>query len=83
MPIKKTNEMSNEELLKQEKTLTVMISLLIVSTVMMIGAGIFIMITKKGRFNTFLIVPLCFSIIFLLNVNSLKELRKEKKGRGL
>lgn len=83
MADKKLQEMSNEALLKQEKTLRVSTYLLAGSAFVMLFAGIYLMVVKEGKFNAFLVIPVSFIPIIALNAKSLKETRKEKSARGI
>lgn len=74
--------MSNEELLKNEKTLKISISVLIIGSVIILFTGIYLWLTK-GKFNAFLAIPFSLAVFLVLNAKSLKEIRKEKKARHI
>ncbi|HTN17278.1 MAG TPA: hypothetical protein VL092_06335 [Chitinophagaceae bacterium] len=83
MADKKLQEMSNEELLKQERTLKISTGFLAGSALVMLFCGIYLMAAKEGKFNTFLVIPVSFIPIIALSAKSLKETRKEKESRGI
>ncbi len=83
MATKKPHEMSNEELLKQEKTLKASVYMLLVTSIFILLIGIFLLFYKKQGFNAFLAIPISFVAIIIINSNLLKEIRKEITSRGL
>ncbi|KAF2333257.1 hypothetical protein [Flavobacterium daemonense] len=82
MAAKKPEEMSNEELLKNETILKTIMYLLIFFAVILLAAGIWLIIEKK-QFNALTITPMMLGIIVMVNANNLKALKKERKSRGL
>ncbi|WP_313992819.1 hypothetical protein [Xanthocytophaga flava] len=82
MANKKPNEMSDEELLKTEKTLKLFITMGISAAVLMLAAGIWLTIAKQ-KFSALTAVPMSMGVIVIVNANSLKTIQKEKKSRGL
>lgn len=83
MATKKPHEMSNEELLKQEKTLKTSVYMLLFSSIILVLIGIFLLFYKKQGFNALLVIPISFVAIIIVNTNALKEVRKEIESRGL
>ncbi|MBB4806533.1 hypothetical protein HNP38_001829 [Chryseobacterium defluvii] len=79
---KKIQEMSNEELLKHEKTVKTVTSLLCGALLVLFAATIFLNIVKK-EFNPLTAVPIALLPILLININTLNEIKKEKKNRNL
>ncbi|WP_431243156.1 hypothetical protein ACQ9BO_26875 [Flavobacterium sp. P21] len=79
MVAKKPEEMSNEELLKNEKLIKTMLYMLIFFALILFAAGIWLTIVK-GKFSALTVVPLSLGIIALANANNLKNLQKEKKA---
>lgn len=82
MATKKLEEMSNEELLKNEKLVKTMLYILIFFALILLAAGIWLTIVQH-KFSALTVVPLSLGIIALANANNLKALQKEKKSRGL
>lgn len=81
MSANKFAAMADEKLLKYEKMLTAIIIIFSVSIVMLLAAVIYINMTRGLSGLT--VLPLGIAPILLLNVNNLKEIRKEKKARNL
>ena len=81
MASKKPNEMSNKDLLKNEKMLKTITYMLIGALIALFVVGI-IMIVKKGL-NALLIIPITLIPVVLINFNSLKEIQKEIKTRNI
>lgn len=81
MAAKKPNEMSNKDLLKNEKMLKTITYMLIGALIALFVVGI-IMIVKKGL-NALLIIPITLIPVVLINFNSLKEIQKEIKTRNI
>ncbi|MHC0443412.1 hypothetical protein [Flavobacterium sp. 3-210] len=82
MATKKLEEMSNEELLKNEKLVKTIFYILIFFALILLAAGIWLTIVKH-KFSALTVVPLSLGIIALANASNLKNLQKEKKSRGL
>ncbi|MTH17380.1 hypothetical protein [Flavobacterium sp. LC2016-01] len=82
MAAKKPQEMSNEELLKNESILKTIIYLLLFFSIVLLALGIWITIVKK-QFSALTVIPLSLGIIIMVNANTLKTLQKEKKSREL
>lgn len=82
MSNKKISEMSNEELLKNEKTIKTVTSLLAGALFFLFAVTVFLNILKK-EFNTLTVVPIAFLPILIININNLKEIKKEKVNRGI
>nr|WP_322625222.1 hypothetical protein [uncultured Flavobacterium sp.] len=81
MKTNKFAEMPDEKVLSLEKTLTAIIIIFSVFMVILLGAVIYVNVTKG--FSGLTVLPLGVAPILLLNVNNLKELRKEMKNRNL
>lgn len=74
-------EMPDEKLLKFEKTLSAIVIMFSIAMVLLLAAVIFITVTKG--FSAITVVLLGLAPIGLLNVNNLREIKKEIKSRGL
>lgn len=82
METKKLSELTNEELLKRKKTTRLVTGMLI---------GVLSALTLLNLYNIIngdqhwgvLAVPLALMPIVLINYNSVRELNKELKSRGL
>jgi len=81
MNSKKLNEMSNEELLKQQKLLRVITYMLAGILLLLFTLTTFLSL-KKG-FSALSVVPIALMPIVILNLNNLKEIKKELKSRNL
>lgn len=81
MNSKKLNEMSNQELLKQQKLLRVITYMLAGMLLLLFALTTFLSL-KKG-FSALSVVPIALMPIVILNLNSLKEIKKELKSRNL
>lgn len=81
MKTNKFAEMPDEKVLSLEKTLTAVIIMFSIFMVILLGAVIYVTVTKG--FSGLTVLPLGMAPILLLNVNNLKELRKEMKNRNL
>ncbi|MFT3827913.1 MAG: hypothetical protein QM731_28610 [Chitinophagaceae bacterium] len=81
MKSRKPADMSNEELLKNEKMLKGVTYSLCGLLILLLGLTIYLTI-KKG-FTALCVVPLGLSTIVILNFNTLKEIEKEKRSRNL
>ncbi|MNE83115.1 hypothetical protein D3C80_1799050 [compost metagenome] len=81
MASKKPNEMSNADLLKNEKMLKTITYMLIGALIALFVVGI-ILIANKGL-NALLIIPITLIPVVLINFNSLKEIQKEIKTRNI
>ena len=81
MAAKKPHEMTDDELYKQERALKVAVNTMAVACVLMAISSIIVSL-RKG-FNAITVLPLSFLPLLVINVNSLKEVRKEKQVRGL
>ncbi|MDQ6471928.1 hypothetical protein RB619_14845 [Flavobacterium sp. LHD-80] len=82
MAAKKPEEMTNEELLKNEVLFKTIIYLLLFFAILLLALGIWLTIVKK-QFSALTVIPLSLGIIVMVNANTLKTLQKEKKSRGL
>lgn len=82
MKSKKISEMSNEELLKNEKVIKTITALFGGTLLFLFIITIFLNIIKK-EFNPLTIIPIALFSIFIININSLKEIKKEKEKRNL
>ena len=81
MKTKELNEMSNEELLKNEKSVKTITYILTGAIIALLVAIIFLTV-KKG-FNALSVISLALLPIIILNFNTLKEIKKEIKYRNL
>ncbi|WP_316782541.1 redox-active disulfide protein 2 [Pedobacter frigiditerrae] len=81
MSKKSLSELSNEELLKNEKTLKTITSMLAGAILLLFIVNIFLAF-KKG-FSALSAVPIALLPIVIINFNSLKEMKKEIKARNL
>ncbi len=82
MKLKTITELTNEELIKNEKTMKQMTIFMLIAIVLMLICGIIITFQKKS-FNVFIILPVCFLPIYLNNFRMLKTYREEKTKRNL
>ena len=74
-------EMSNEELLKKEKLLKVFTYTFVGVLVALFLMNIYL--SKKTGSSTSLIVPFALFPILIINMNSLKEIKKEISSRKI
>jgi hypothetical protein len=81
MSKKSLSELSNEELLKNEKILKTVTSMLTGAIFLLFIVNIFLAF-KKG-FSALSAVPIALLPIVIINFNSLKEMKKEIKTRNL
>ncbi|GGD50748.1 hypothetical protein GCM10011514_13770 [Emticicia aquatilis] len=82
MENKKLTELSNEELLKRKKTTKFVTGLLLGMLTLLVILNIVNIINGKQNW-TALTVPLALIPIAIINFNSIKEINKELKSRGL
>ncbi|MER0441172.1 redox-active disulfide protein 2 [Emticicia sp. W12TSBA100-4] len=82
METKKLTELSNEELLKKSKTTKLVTGMLIGFLVGLTGLNLFNIINGDQHWGV-LAVPLGLMPIALINYNSVQEIKKELKSRGL
>ena len=82
MKLKTNAELTNEELLKREKSVRIMVTFTLFAVIVMLLGGIFITYQKKS-FNTFIVLPFCFLPIYINNFMTLKKIREEKAKRNL
>ena len=82
MASKNLVELSDEQLLKNEKVIKVVLILAITSAAILLGAGIYLTIVKK-KFNALTILPLALMGLNMTSFNKLKEIKSEKARRGL
>lgn len=73
--------MSNKELLKNEKAVKVIMGMLVGAFAVLLMSVLFV--TIKQGFNALMVIPLTILPIIMVNTNSLKEIKKEKKIRNL
>lgn len=81
MSANKFAAMTDEKILKFEKTLTAIVIMFSVFIVILIAAVIYVNI-KRG-ISSLTVLPLGIAPILILNVNNLKAIRKEIKARNL
>jgi Flp pilus assembly protein TadB len=79
MKTKNFAEMSTEKLLEQTKSIKALTGLLGGMLLVLFFTGGYIFSTKG--FNVFLIIPLALLPIVILNVKTLKEIKKELDSR--
>ncbi|AUD01887.1 redox-active disulfide protein 2 [Spirosoma pollinicola] len=79
MKNKNLSEMDSEALLKQEKSIKFLTGILIGALIALLAIGI-ISAYKNGQY-TFIILPLALLPIVFLNINNLKEIKKEITSR--
>ncbi|PBJ11749.1 redox-active disulfide protein 2 [Flavobacterium sp. ACN6] len=76
---KNFSEMSNEELIKTQKSLKTVTYLFGVVLLLLFGLNIFL-VANKG-FSASNVIPIALLPIFILNMNTLKEMKKELESR--
>jgi len=76
---KNFSEMSTEELIKTQKSLKIVTYLFGVVLLLLFGLNIYL-IANKG-FNASNVIPIALLPIFILNMNTLKEMKKELEAR--
>lgn len=81
MNSKKPSEMSNEELLKTEKTLKPITYLLATCIAFLFIINIYL--TFSNGFSASQIIPIALLPIVIINFKNLKEIKKEKELRKL
>ncbi|RZK57782.1 MAG: redox-active disulfide protein 2 [Pedobacter sp.] len=81
MSKKNLSELSDEELLKNAKTVKMITSMLAGAIFLLFIINIFLAF-KKG-FSSLSVIPIALLPIVLININSLKEMKKEIKSRNL
>lgn len=82
METKKLTELSNEELLKKSKTTKLVTGMLIGVLIALTALNLFNIINGDQHWGV-LAVPLGLMPIALINYNSVQEIKKELKSRGL
>lgn len=75
--------MSNEKLLKNAIILKIMLWMLTVAAVILLGPGIYMVITQKKGTTVFLVIPMSIGAIIMVNANSLRTIRQELKRSNL
>lgn len=83
MAIKPPQDMSNEELLKNETTYKASVTLTVISCTFMLAVGIYLLVVKGGNINVFLFLPVVFAATGFTTYKLLKEIRKEKATRNI
>ncbi|WP_316830427.1 redox-active disulfide protein 2 [Pedobacter aquatilis] len=81
MKEKNLAEMSNEDLLKTEKSIKVMTSILAVALALLFVINL-ITAFKKG-FSALTVIPIALLPIVIVNINNIKKIRAELMSRGL
>ncbi|OIV41900.1 redox-active disulfide protein 2 [Flavobacterium johnsoniae] len=76
---KKFNEMSSEELLKNEKSLKAVTYIFGIVLLLLFVLNIYLAFIKG--FSAANVIPLALLPIFILNMNTLKEIKKELESR--
>jgi ABC-type antimicrobial peptide transport system ATPase subunit len=82
MKTKKLTELTNEELLKTNKTTRLVTGILIGVLTTLVVFNIFNIINGAQKWFV-LAVPLCLMPIVIINYNSINKLKKELKSRNL
>lgn len=77
----KLSKLSDEALLKNEKTLKI-VSGLLFGCIVLLFVLVFVIIRKKG-FTPLFVLPFSLLAILLPNITNLKAVQKEKRARGL
>lgn len=77
----KPSEMTDQELIKYETSIKVITVSLGGMLILLFVSGLYITITKG--FSALQVIPLALLPIFIININNLKALKKEKKARNL
>lgn len=80
MKNKNLNEMSNEALLKQQKSMKFLTGVLIGVLLVSLVGGV-VSAFKSGQYTS-LIIPFALLPIVFLSFNTLKEIKKEVNSRG-
>lgn len=81
MSNKRYAEMSNEELLKSQKSIKTVTAILVGMLLFLFAVNIFLAF-KKG-FSALNAVPIALLPIVIINVNTLKEIKKELNSRNI
>lgn len=82
LQVKKPHEMSDEELLKNEKYLKLAITMSVIAALLMLTTGIYLTLSK-GKFNAIAAASVAMLPLVLVNAMNLKAIRTEKKGRSV
>jgi len=82
MTSKNITEISDEQLLKNEKIVRMILILAIIAAALLLGAGVYLTIVKK-KFNALTILPMAMLAINISNFNNLKQIKIEKTRRGI
>ena len=82
MKSKSWSEMSTETLLRQSKTMKIMTGILIGMLLLLFVLNI-VMISGKGFNPALMIVPVALLPIVFINVNTVKEIKKELDSRNI
>lgn len=81
MSTSKYAEMSDEKIIKLEQGAKVIV--IFFSVIMLIMTVATLYTTFKKGFNGLSVMPLAFMPIYLININSFRQIKKEKKNRNL
>lgn len=79
MKNQKPNEMSTEKLLEQQKTIKVVTGTLAGMLIILLILGIFLAVEQK--LYAFIPIPIALLPIVFVNINNLKEIKKELNSR--
>lgn len=82
METKKLTELSNEELFKRKKTTKFITGLLVGVLAVLVVLNLINIINKAQSWSS-LAVPVALLPIAIINYNSIREINKELKSRGL
>lgn len=81
MSTNKYAEMSDEKIIKLEQGAKAIV--IFFSVIMLIMTASTLYTTLKKGFSGLSVMPLAFMPIYLLNINSFRQIKKEKKLRNL
>jgi hypothetical protein len=81
MENKKITEISNEELIKNEKRMRSIISAF--GGILLISFAATIFLSFQKGFSAFVVTPIALLPVFIISVNNWKEMKKEIKSRNL
>lgn len=79
MDPKKLQELSTEDLLKQEKALKMLTALLVTALLLVFVTALYT--TLRKGFTSLLIIPIALMPVGIMNHNNLKAIRKELNAR--
>lgn len=83
MAARTPQDMSNEELLKNESIYKTSVTITFISCVLIFAIGVYLLISKNGKINVFLFLPIIFAGSGYASYTMLKGIRKEKTSRNI